>query len=629
MSFGQTINEMDPPIRAETHSDYSDTMKQALNRDFQRGVVAIMKSATSWISNAPLAISLEGRPLGLMPVTPYHLEDAAMIRRIATWRNDHQYAYPSRFTVSEAGTRNWLRSQVIENPSRLLFLVVDNAGNALGHAGILLSERISEVEMDNILRGEQGHPAAMFAAMQALEEFSYRELGVDSSMLRVLKSNERARRFYEKLGYEVESETPLKQVEADDGSVTLTPVDDDSKEESADHFLAMRKSLIAERPGAERILTAGPSIGPRERAYCAKAVAIGWNDRHSDYLNKFEAEFAEYIGAEFALATSSCTGALHLSLLALGVGPGDEVIVPEVTWVATASAVTYVGATPVFCDVDPNTWCMSVDNLRSKITPRTRAVMPVHLYGFPADMQGIMSVCDENGIRVVEDAAPAIGAQSTGRVVGSFGDFGCFSFQGAKMLVTGEGGMLVTSDEELYVRAKKLQEHGRKPGTFWIEQIGLKYKMSNQTAALGLAQLQRSELQIARKTQISRWYREFLGDCEQVTMQQVTSGGRSIHWMNSIRIRNGSGITRDELASRLAVKGIDTRPVFPAISSYPIWGRSQPPGPTAAAVGAESINLPSGVLLSQASVKRVCDEIKIILKDREAADRLTGSPPFS
>jgi perosamine synthetase len=181
----------------------------------------------------------------------------------------------------------------------------------------------------------------------------------------------------------------------------------------------------------KKILTAGPTISQREIDYVLDAVQNGWNENWSGYLTRFERGFADYVGTRFALATSSCTGALHLALMALGVGPGDEVLVPEVTWIATASAVTYTGAKPVFVDIDPATWCMDPASVRRAITPRTKAIMPVHLYGHPTDMKTISQMAEEHGLLVLEDAAPALGAEVEGRKVGSFGHVAAFSFQGA------------------------------------------------------------------------------------------------------------------------------------------------------------------------------------------------------
>ena len=215
----------------------------------------------------------------------------------------------------------------------------------------------------------------------------------------------------------------------------------------------------------DSILTAGPSISPMEVAYVEKATRIGWNQSHSDYIQDFEKSFAEYLGVKYALATSSCTGALHLAFNALGIGKGDEVIVPEITWVATASAVKYTGATPVFCEIDKKSWTIETSAIEKLITSKTKAISPVHLYGYPANMEIIMSIAKKYNLFVVEDAAPAIGAKVGEKFAGSFGDINCFSFQGAKMLVTGEGGMLVTNNEDLYHKARQDQEHGRKPGT--------------------------------------------------------------------------------------------------------------------------------------------------------------------
>jgi perosamine synthetase len=235
--------------------------------------------------------------------------------------------------------------------------------------------------------------------------------------------------------------------------------------------------------------------------------------------------------------------------------------------------------------------------------------MPVHLYGFAADMNEITALAKEHNLYIVEDAAPAIGTLIDGKPAGSFGEFGAYSFQGAKMLVTGEGGMLVTSDPELYERARKIQDHGRKPGTFWIEELGYKYKMNNVTAALGLAQLERSENQINQKRRIAGWYQELLSGHDSLKMQFESTGTRSIHWMNSVTLDDSLNITRDEVMEKLKADGIDTRPVFPAISQYPIWDKVHEPGPVATRVGANSINLPSGVKLSKRSIERVCQSL--------------------
>lgn len=362
------------------------------------------------------------------------------------------------------------------------------------------------------------------------------------------------------------------------------------------------------------ILTAGPSITTVERNYSAKAAAFGWNAHHSDFIEEFESQFANYVGAKYAIATSSCTGALHLSLLALGIGPGDEVIVPNITWVATASAVAYVGATPVFADVDSESWTIELDSLKSLITSKTKAIIPVHLYGFAADMCGVMDLARKHNLFVIEDAAPAIGTLMNGRAAGSFGDIGCYSFQGAKMLVTGEGGMVVTDSKDTFDRVKKLQEHGRVPGSFWIDQIGHKYKISNIAASIGLAQLTSVERQISRKREINREYKELFSGNSRVKFQMEIPNSRSICWMTSITIDD---VDRDDLFRFLSSRGIDTRPTFPRISSYPIWGPNLKQEFNKSDVIAKNgINLPSGVNLTREKISHVSSTILDYLGDK-------------
>lgn len=381
-------------------------------------------------------------------------------------------------------------------------------------------------------------------------------------------------------------------------------------------------SLGSQELSSTPILTAGPSIGSQERDYVLSAVTKGWNNNHSDYLNSFQKEFAERIGVKHALATSSCTGALHLALLAAGIGPGDEVIVPEISWVATASAIMYVGATPVFAEINRQSWTLEPSEIQKLVTSNTKAIIPVHLYGFPAAMKEIQTIADDLNLVVIEDAAPAIGALVQGTPVGSFGDFGCFSFQGAKMLVTGEGGMLVTNNDELAAKAIQFQEHGRKPGTFWIEKLGYKYKMSNIQAALGLGQLERADVQIERKKRIRFWYEQELSDIQGISFQEELEQTRSIDWMTSISVKGMTEQQREIFMQELKALGIDSRPVFPTMSSFPIWGKTLGESlikPVANEISVSSINLPSGVKLTRGEVSRVGSAVRLVhqkMKDK-------------
>ncbi len=359
------------------------------------------------------------------------------------------------------------------------------------------------------------------------------------------------------------------------------------------------------------ILTAGPSITEKEVEYVKDAAENGWNENWNKYINKFEAKFAGYTGSKYAMATSSCTGAMHLSLLALGIKKDDEVIIPDLTWVATASVVKYVGANPVFVDVDENTWTLDPQKLRKAITAKTKAIIPVHLYGHPAKMDEIMDIANEYDLLVLEDAAPAIGALFSGKYVGTFGNVGAFSFQGAKMVVTGEGGMIVTDDDLLMKKIHKVADHGRSKThwhAFWIDEIGYKYKLSNIQAALGLAQIERVNELIRKKRLIFNWYFSRLKDIEGLSLNKEAAWAKSTYWMTSIYLKSEFRVNRDELIHLLKKDLIDTRPVFPKISKYPMWLEYN--NPIAEHIGNNAINLPSGYNLSEETIDYICNRIK-------------------
>jgi perosamine synthetase len=396
--------------------------------------------------------------------------------------------------------------------------------------------------------------------------------------------------------------------------VFYEPVEAEPMTAADKHFAVMEYRPIAQRP-ASLILTAGPSVSARESWYTLDAAKNGWNERSGHYLDAFETAFAARIGVRFAVATSSCTGALHLALTAAGIGPGDEVIVPDLTWVATANAVAYTGATPVFCDVEAGSWCMDPDSFEAGITPRTKAVIPVHLYGHPARMDRLLEIARKNGLIVIEDAAPAIGAEFRGRQVGTFGDFAAFSFQGAKLLVTGEGGMLVTDTPELYAAARSVSDQGRRSGTFWIERPGWKYKMSGLQAAFGLAQLERVEEFIDAKRRIFSWYAEGLREVTGIHLIHEESWARSIYWMSSILLDECARISADDFRSKLKHHNIDSRPVFPAISQYPIWPTTTKPQPVAFSISQKGVNLPSGVRLRRSQVEYICQAIREVIQE--------------
>ncbi len=578
---------------------------------------AFLKAAASVLDATARAEPIGDFNALLLPVCELHATDDALVALLSRWRRENQHAYPTRFTVTDEGTKTWLRRGVLDVPDRQLFLVLDRHGYPAGHLGFAncLHDQCV-MEIDNVVRGSPTAPKGlMTAALETMLAWAHRTLWPDSFSLRVLASNSHAVAFYRKRGFSECQREPLRSdVQGD--RTTLVPQNSSDREPPVDALLTMTRGVEPpeSQPGSELILTAGPSISAREVAYANDAVRFGWNSRWGDYLEEFRRAFADYVGVKHALPTSSCTGALHIALAALGIGPGDEVIVPDLTWVATANAVLSVGATPVFADVQPTTWCLDPDSIRAAVTPRTKAVIPVHLYGHPAEMGRIMDVALSHGLRVVEDAAPSIGAEVHGRRTGGFGDFSAFSFQGAKLVVTGEGGMLLTNDDDLFERARTIWDQGRQPGTFWIKTNGVKYKMANPLAAIGLGQLERNDALVEAKRRIFHWYREELADVPHLALNDEAPWARSIYWMTSILLGESCPLSRDEVIAALKRHNVDTRPVFPAISQYPIWPRLQAPQPIAKRIGDRGINLPSGVCLSRSQVAHVCRAIKHVLR---------------
>ncbi len=545
----------------------------------------------------------------LIPVSSLHLNDSEAINSLMEWRNENYKIFsPQKISTIES-TSNWLDLLINQNENRILFFVVDKFGKKIGHLGIWLRDNGS-FELDNVIKSLECSISGVFSqAVIALANWIRESIGIQELELRVLQTNTHAFDFYQKLGFQEISRQPLKSDLTDLGNILI----ETNKDDADDAWITMRVNLENYDLIDDHVLTAGPSIGAFEVSLVSEAVRTGWNSHHSDYLNVFTSEFAKYVGAEFAIATDSCTSALHLAMWSLGIGPGDEVIVPEVTWVATANAVRYVGATPVFADIDPASWCIDPTSVEKLITNRTKAIIPVHLYGFVADLAPLQQICLKYDLKLVQDAAPGIGSTYFGKGVATIGEFTCFSFQGAKLLVSGEGGVLTTNDPKLYARAFKISDSGRRPGTFWIESIGKKMKMSNITAALALSQLQSVERQICKKRQIRDWYGDNLSEISEITFQKEIANSRSICWMTSIHI-NREGFDRELFRERLLNLGIESRPVFPPISRYPIWEKSVEPQKSAAYIGDNAINLPSGVALSRATVDKVSSAIIKLLE---------------
>ena len=364
---------------------------------------------------------------------------------------------------------------------------------------------------------------------------------------------------------------------------------------------------------------AEPIIGNKELENVIDCIVTGWVSSTGKYVSEFEEKFAEFCNSRYAISSSNGTTALHLALLALGIGTGDEVIVPSLTFISTANAVKYTGAHPIFVDSDPETWNIDPNQIESAITDRTKAIIPVHLYGHPADMDPIMEIAEYNELAIIEDAAEAHGATYKGRQIGAIGDMGCFSFYGNKIITTGEGGMVVTNDSDFAERMKIFRDHGMSPNRrYWHTVLGFNYRMTNLQAALGVAQLERIESILARKRQIASNYQKELTNIPGISLPPNFSWAENVYWLYSVLIDESCyGLSRDELISVLKNEGIETRPVFPPIHTQPIYANGQHL-PVAEQLSYQGLSSPSGLNLRLEDISRLA---KIVRDKRHVEDQ--------
>ncbi len=341
--------------------------------------------------------------------------------------------------------------------------------------------------------------------------------------------------------------------------------------------------------------------------YATDAARNGWGDRCYEYINLFEKMFCEFTKAKYAIATSSCTGAIHMGLAALGIGFGDEVIIADTNWIASAAPITYLGAKPVFVDILPDTWCIDPNQIDAAITPKTKAIIAVHLYGNLCDMDRILEIGTKHGIPVIEDAAEAIGSYWKNQHAGTLGAFGVFSFHGTKTLTTGEGGIFITQDRELYEKVLILSNHGRdvvrQTKQFWPDVIGYKYKMSNIQAAIGCAQLERIKELITEKRRIFNYYAMAMQDLP-LKMNPELPGTQNGYWMPSIVINKDFIFDREKLLTAFKAENIDGRVFFWPLSMLPMF-IEKPENIVSYGIYERAINLPTYHGLTELEMDRV------------------------
>ena len=349
-----------------------------------------------------------------------------------------------------------------------------------------------------------------------------------------------------------------------------------------------------------------PVLDGREREYVCDCLETNWVSSLGEYIPRFERAFAGLCDAAYGVSCSSGTAAVHLALEALGIGPGDEVIIPAFTLIVSANTVCYTGATPVLVDIRPDTWCIDPDLIEAKITPRSRAIVAVHMYGHPCDMGAICDIANRHGLSVIEDAAQAHGARWRGRPVGAIGDVGAFSFYGNKIITTGEGGMVVTSDQALADRSALLRNQAFEEERFLHNHVGFNYRMTNIQAAIGLAQCERLGEKVRRKVEIAGVYDGLLADEPGLRCQARSADCDPVYWMYGVVLEDSFGVTKREVRERLAAEGVDTRSFFVPMHRQPVYqgGNGRWPDlrgdfPVSDDVGERGLYLPSGLNLTR------------------------------
>jgi len=579
-----------------------NSKKYQLYKDYQKNIkifFEFLKNSQNqnevYLKSIPV---INNKEYCLIPISNIHSHDIEIINKLKNWRNKYSHTFLPSKKTNFKNTKKWLLKNVLKKKDKILFLLVKNRGTLIGHIGFAnCLNKDFTFEIDNVLKGEKDQNKKIFSlALKSLIKWANNTFCIDNITLKVLKNNTRAIKFYEKNNFN-------KFV--------------DNKNKDLRNFVSMK--YIDNKKVNKMILTAGPSISQKEIFYVNDAVTNGWNHNATNYISKLEQKFANFVGSKYAISTSSCSGAMQIALMSLNLKKNDEVIVPNITWVATAKAVIYAGAKPVFADINEDDWTINPESIIKLINKNTKAIMPVHLYGQPSKMDLIMRIAKKNNLFVIEDAAPAIGAEFKGKKCGTFGDFGAFSFQGAKLLVSGEGGMLVTNNTQLYKKALKIADYGRnKKRKFVIDGPGVKFKMSNIQAALALGQLERINELVSLKRRIFYWYFNELKNIQNIKLNFETKNTKSIYWMTSILLNKKINLTRDSFCKKLYNLKIDTRPIFPELSSFKIWKLKQKnlKNRKSKLISERSINLPSGVCISKKEVVYICNQIKEILKNK-------------
>lgn len=547
----------------------------------------------------------------LVFLTADRRHDRRIISLLTQWRRKNQRWFQAQFPVSHARTQIWYERRLIQDPDRLLF-IIRVEGKYIGHVGLDRFDAAAQsCELDNIMRGEKGYPGIMEQATARLMQWGKTALQLKKFTLCTSSDNDRSLNLYKRLGFVVTKRTPqIYQKLKTGGEWVVAPKDAIGPFKR--HLVYMIE-IPRISPSRKKISFAGPSMTSREVRYAVDAVKNGWYETFDKDIKKLEQAMAAYVGVKYALAGFCATHSLHLACLVCGFKKGDEVIVTDFSWAATAHVIAYTGATPVFVDIDPATWCIDPKAIEKAITKKTKGIMIVHSFGMPCNMDAIMRIARTHKLKVVEDAAPALGALYRGKKVGGFGDVGCVSFHGAKIAASGEGGMFLTNNKEMYEQAILFSNMGRtnRVANFWCDTMGYEYQIANVTAAVARAQVERIEELVAKKRQIFNWYWKRLRNISQLQLIHERKGLRCNFAYPAVLLKTDT-VSRDELIIRLREYNIHGRAAFPRMSRFPMY-KARYANPVAAEVEKNGFNLPSALNMTENDVEYACKVLRALL----------------
>jgi perosamine synthetase len=554
-----------------------------------------------------------GAKYSLIYLTSASKPDPKIISLLSKWRGKHASWFSTQFPVSEIGTQKWYQTKLIDNPDRLLFMIAVNQ-KYIGHIGLNRFDYPNKTsEIDNIIRGEENFPGLMEAAIKKMMEWGKKTLGIRGYYLTTFSDNEKALNLYHRLGFVQIRSKPLIFKKSTTGGEWVEAIKD-STAEIRRAEIRMKYLPGDIKPSLKKISFAGPSITAKEVNFVIEGVKKGFYETFDRDIRALEETTAKYVGVKYALAGFCATHSLHLACLTCGFSKGDEVIVTDFSWAATAHVIAYTQATPVFVDISPDTWCIDPKAVEKAITKKTKGIMLVHSFGMATEMDEIQKIAHKYNLKIIEDAAPALGTLYHDRKVGGIGDVGCISFHGAKIAASGEGGMFLTNNQKMYEHAVLLSNMGRtnRMANFWCDSLGFEYQMANVTAALARAQVERIEELVAMKRQIFDWYWERLHDVKELKLLKEKSQTRSNYAYPAVLLKTDA-ISRDVLIARLKDLNIHGRAAFPRMSRFPMY-RARFPNPVAALVEKNGFNLPSALNLTERDIDFVCRTILTLVR---------------